>query len=455
MSARDAEIERLREQVRLLLAQRFGPKAERVATAESPQLGLFNEAEAEAGEVEDLAAPVTAVAGHARRRGHRRPLPAHLPREDVVHDVAEADKVCPHDGTRLEVMGEETSEQLDIVPAQVRVLQHRRLKYACPCCRQHVVTAPLPAQPIPKSQASAGLLATVAVAKYADGVPLYRQVVQFKRLGLEASRQTLASWMVCGGVLVQPLVNLLRDYLLASGYVRMDETTVQVLKEPGKTAQSTSYLWVQQSGERARPVVLYDYAPSRAGEVPLALLAGFKGTLQTDGYAGYHAVVAAQGLTVVYCFAHARRYFTDALKALGLNPAKLPDKPPDKARRPLRALGFIRQLYAIEHRLRDAPPAVRYAERQAASLPVLHALREWLDHQRPQVVPESVLGKALGYLARHECESLLADRDGEGERARALCLPASRVHRVAGGNDGGGYRGATALGLAHPPLCWQ
>jgi transposase len=359
LSARDAEIERLRAQVRLLLAQRFGPKAERVATAENPQLGLFNEAETDADE--DAAKTVTTVAGHARRRGHRRALPSHLPREEVVHDLAEADKVCPHDGTPLTVMGEETSEQLDIVPAQVRVLHHRRLTYACPCCRQHMVTAAMPPQPIPKSQASAGLLATVAVAKYADALPLYRQVEQLERLGFEASRQTLASWMVRCGVMVQPLVNLLRDRLLESGYVRMDETTVQVLKEPGKAAESTSYMWVQQSGERDRPVVLYDYAPTRAGEVPLALLEGFRGKLQTDGYAGYHAVVAAQGLTAVYCFAHARRYFTDALKALGLNPARLPDKPPDKARRPLRAIGFIRQLYAIEHRLRDAPAEERYA----------------------------------------------------------------------------------------------
>ncbi len=395
----EQEIERLRAQVRVLLAQRFGPKSERVATEESPQLGLFNEAEAEDAEEVDEA--VTAVAGHTRRRGHRQALPGHLPREEVIHDLAEVDKVCPHDGTRLAVMGEETSEQLDIVPAQVRVLHHRRLTYACPCCRRHVVTAPLPPQPVPKSQASAGLLATVAVAKYADALPLYRQVEQLERVGFEASRQTLASWMVRCGVLVQPLVNLLRDRLLESGYVRMDETTVQVLKEPGKAAQSTSYMWVQQSGERDRPVVLYDYAPNRASDVPLALLEGFRGFLQTDGYAGYHAVVAAQDLTAVYCFAHARRYFTDALKALGLNPGRLPDKPPDKARRPLRALGFIRQLYAIEHRLRDEPADIRYAARQRESLPVLRALREWLEAQRPKVVPESPLGKALAYLDRH------------------------------------------------------
>jgi transposase len=268
LKARDVEIEHLREQVRLLTAQRFGRKSEKLATDDDPQVGLFNEAEAEASpedEAEDANDP-TPAAAHARRRGHRAPLPATLPRVDVVHDLAEADKRCPRDGTPLEVMGEMTSEQLDIVPAVIQVLRHRRLKYACPCCRQTVVTAPLAAQPLPKSQASAGLLAHIAVAKYVDALPLYRQVEQFARLGLDASRQTLAHWMVrCGG-LAQPLINLLRDRLLESGYLHMDETTVQVLKEPGKTAQSTSYLWVQQSGERERPVVLYDYAPTRSGD---------------------------------------------------------------------------------------------------------------------------------------------------------------------------------------------
>ena len=348
------EIEPLRAQLRLLLAQRFAAKSERVE-GDNPQLGLFDEAEVDAvAQIEEDVTAVTTVAGHTRARGHRRPLPAHLPREERIHDLAEADKTCPHDGTRLAVMGEETSEQLDIIPAQIRVLHHRRLKYACPCCHQHVVTASMPAQPIPKSQASAGLLASIATAKYADAQPLYRQSTQFERIGFEASRQTLARWMVQCGELVQPLINLLRDQLLESAYIRMDETTVQVLKEPGRTAQSTSYLWVQQSGEHEHPVVLYDYAPSRAGAVPVALLGNFNGYLQTDGYAGYHAVVAANGITPLYCWAHARRYFIEALKALGLNPNQLPLKAPDKARRPLKVLGFIRQLYAIEERIRDA-----------------------------------------------------------------------------------------------------
>ena len=210
LSARDEEIDRLRSQIRLLLAQRFGAKSERVQE-ESSQLSLFNEAEAEADtaiEADEDNAAVTVVASHTRARGCRRPLPAELPREEIVHDLADADKTCPHDGTRLEVMGEETSEQLDIVPAKLCVLHHRRLKYACPCCRQYGVTAPMPAQPLPKSQARAGLLARVATAKYVDAQPLYRQSGQFERIGFDAPRQTLARRRAQWGELVQSRVNL-------------------------------------------------------------------------------------------------------------------------------------------------------------------------------------------------------------------------------------------------------
>lgn len=414
-----AQVEQLREQIRFLLAQRFGAHSERVQAAVG-QYALFNEAEAEAhGEAEPESAPV-AVAAH-QRRGHRRALPAQLPREEIVYDLEESQKRCPHDGTVLEVIGEDRCEQLDIVPARVRVLRHRRLKYGCPCCRGHVVVAALPAQPIPKSQASPGLLATVAVGKFVDALPLYRQNAQFARLGVDLPRQTLAHWMVRVGELVQPLINLLRDRLLDGAYLQMDETPVQVLKEPGKTAQSQSYMWVQRSAERDRPVVLFDYDPSRAGTVPQRLLGDFNGYLQTDGYGGYHAVVAANGIRALYCMAHARRYFTDALKALGVNPSALPDKPPDKARRLLKALGFIRHLYAIEHRLREATPPQRYAGRQADSLPVLAAFKAWVDETLPSVLPGSGLGRALQYLDKHWHGLIRYCEDGRLEIDNNLC----------------------------------
>lgn len=403
LAARDATIESLTARVRELLARRFGPSSERVAEG---QLGLFNEAEAvaqEAGEADtaDEAPDTVEVPAHTRRRGKRAPLPEHLPRVDVVHELPEAERVCPHDGGVLEPFAEEVSEQLDIVPAKVQVLRHRRAKYRCACCGEHLVTAPLPAQPVPKSQASPGLLAYVATSKYVDALPLYRQTKSFTRIGIDLPRQTLARWMLACGELAWPLINLYRDTLLALPYIHADETTVQVLKEPGRNAESKSYLWCQASGIPARPIVLFDYDPSRASSVPKRLLAGFSGYLQTDGYSGYNAVVGENGITQLYCFAHARRYFVEGLKGLGLNPKKLPAKPPDKARRLLRGLELIRTLYAIERRIRDKPPDVRYATRQQESVPALQRLRAWVDNTLPRVPPATALGKALGYLDKH------------------------------------------------------
>jgi transposase len=211
-----------------------------------------------------------AVAPHTRAKRGRRPLPEWLERVEVVHELADEDKRCPHDGTALERIGEESSEQLDVIPARVQVIRHVRAKYACPACREHVRTAPVPPAPIPKSIASPGLLAHVAVSKYVDALPLYRQERIWQRLGAEIPRATLAHWMVKCGQLVQPLINLLRDELLALDYIHSDETPVQVLKEPGKSAQSKSFMWVQVAGDPKRPIVLFDYDPSRGGAISQA-----------------------------------------------------------------------------------------------------------------------------------------------------------------------------------------
>ena len=239
VSARDKTIALLEEKIHLLLSARFGASSEQVSEA---QIGLFNEAEVNAEPTSEPLAEIE-VPGHRRAKPKRKPIPEHLPRVVVVHDLAQEDKFCPHDGTALKLMSEgmfECSEQLDIVPAKIRVLVHQRLKYRCPCCQEHIQTAPMTPQPIPKSLASPGLLAYVATAKFVDALPLYRQVKQFERIGVNLSRSTLASWMVRCAALAQPLINVLRDELHASGYVHMDETTLQVLKEPGKSPQSTS-----------------------------------------------------------------------------------------------------------------------------------------------------------------------------------------------------------------------
>jgi transposase len=203
-------------------------------------------------------------------------------------------------------IGEETSEQLDIIPARIQVLRHIRPKYACPVCAEGVKTAPLPAQPIPKSLASPGLLAHITVAKYADALPLYRQEGILRRIGVELPRATLAHWMVKAGELVAPLVETMREDLLGGDILQMDETTVQVLKEPGRSPTTQSYVWVQRGGSPKRSILLFTYDPSRSQATAERLLGSFQGYLQTDGYEGYTTPGQRPGIVHVGCFAHAR-----------------------------------------------------------------------------------------------------------------------------------------------------
>jgi transposase len=384
------ELAILREYIRLLKHYRFGRKSEQSSDA---QVRLFNEAESAADAADPEAAIEVEVAAHTRPKRGRKPLPAWIPRVEILHDLPADEKQCQDDGTPLERIGEEISEQLEFIPAKLRVLRHVRPKYACPTCRTGIHTAPMPAQPIPKSLASPTLLAHVAVSKYADGLPLYRQEEMFRRLGIELPRASLANWMVKTGELVQPLVNLLRDDLLASGFVQCDETRYQVLKEPDKPATSQSYLWVQHAPEK--DIVLYDYDPSRSAEVPKRLFLGFEGFLQTDGYEGYAAIGQEPGITHVGCWAHARRKFVEALEAQKASAKKNHSIKESKA---LQGLGWIQKLYQIERQTKEVPPGERHRIRQERSRPLLEKLRAWLSDAIPRVPPQSLTGKALGYL---------------------------------------------------------
>ena len=298
LEERNDRIETLEELVRLLRHQRFGRKSEK---APVDQLGLFNEAEASAQAVEAEENEI-AVPAHKRRKGGRRPLSELLPRVEIRHDLSDEEKVCPHDPSHtLQAIGEEVSEQLDILPAVVQVLRHVRPKYACPTCKEGVRIAALPPQLIPKSLASPSLLAYVVTSKYVDGLPLYRQEKMLSRLGLDLPRSTLASWVVKLGDRVEPLLERMREEIRRSDFVQSDETPFQVLKEPGKRAESTSYLWALRGGARDHPLLVYTYDPSRSAEVPKQLLKGFHGYLQTDGYEGYTALGQEPGIVHVGC----------------------------------------------------------------------------------------------------------------------------------------------------------
>jgi transposase len=376
----------LEEQLRLLVHKRFGASSER----NTDQLGLFNEAEAPVEETE-ANEPSIEVGTHTRRRGKRAPLPDVLPRVEVVHDLAEHEKVCPQDGHALHEIAREVSEQLDVIPAKVHVIRHVRIKYGCRCCEQTVKTAPMPPQPIPKSQASAGLLAHIAVSKYVDALPLYRQSAMWARVGVQLDRTTLANWMVKVGELLQPLINLLQERLLAGSLIRMDETTVQVLHEPGRAAEAKSYMWVRVGGDPPHRIILFDYEPTRHSETPKRLLAGFNGVLLTDGYEGYGAAVREHTLVHAGCWAHARRKFDEAVKAR----AKSKQAGGGKAGK---GLATINKLYQIERGLKEASAPERHRARQSTAKPIVEELHAWLRASLPQVPPTSLTGKALHYL---------------------------------------------------------
>jgi len=386
---------RMLEQAVLARQRMFGASSEQL----SAQSRLFDEAEAlaqtstEAQDVAPIAAEAPASAPDTHKpdvkpgRGKRAPLAAGLPRVDVVHDVPEADRTCAC-GTPMVEIGEDVSEQLDIVPMQVRVLRHIRKRYGCPTKQHAPITAALPAQPLPKSNASADFLAMLLAVKFVDGLPLARFENVLARHDAPVPRQTLARWVIGSSGVLQPLHNLIRDVLLDSSLIHMDETVVQVLKEPGKAPTSNSYMWVQTGGPPDKQVVLYDYDPSRSAKVPTRLLEGYQGYLMTDGYDGYNEIARTPGIERLACWAHVRRRFVDAVRV----------QPKGKRGKADEAVSLIGKLYRIEREQKEAAPEVRHLARQQGSVPILAELHAWMLTNTPLVTPKSALGTALAYM---------------------------------------------------------
>ena len=394
-------VDQLEEQFRLAQLKRYAPSSEKLGA----QGCLFNEAESAcmdddgiaAGEdtVEDNQQQDNAGEVSGKKRG-RKKLPAHLKRVRIEYDLPEADKQCACCHGALHRMGEEISEQLHIVPAQVSVLQHVRFKYACRHCEQHgtsstMVTGQIPAQPIPGSIASAATIATIMTAKYADGLPLYRLESVLERSDIQVGRGTMGHWLLRSSEKwLSPIVNALHQVLLRQGIIHGDETSVQVLKENGKTAQSTSYMWVYRSAQHSdEPVVLFDYQPGRGHEHPQRFLNGYRGSLMTDGYAAWRMQKDVMHLG---CLAYVRRKFDEALKAQK-----------NATGRAKYVLETLAQLYKIEKQTLEKPASGvtqtehTYTLRQTKSRPILDALQEWLIKNKEEVLPQSLIGKAINY----------------------------------------------------------
>lgn len=389
LSERDEKIAYLMEQLNLSKQKQFGRSSEKL---DSPQLELLDEAEVFSDDTQEepvLESEETVEVPAHKRKKKRVSLPDTLPRVDVIHDLPDAEKVCPHDGSILKQIGEDISEQLNYIPAKLEVIRHRCLKYACPCCDQHIASAKKPKQPIPKSFASAALLAQIATFKYVDGQPLYRQVQAFKRLGIELDTTTLANWMIRCGELIQPLINLLLEKALEHDLLHMDETIVQVLREVGRRPEQESRMWVMATPTvSAQAVVLYRYEETRSASVISDWLETSKVALMTDGYVGYDAEAKVSSRILLGCWAHARRYFIDAQKV----------QPKGKTGKADQALALIRKLYLIEKKAKDLSIEARYTQRQEHSQPILEQLRQWLDKSLQNPIKKSQLAKALTYL---------------------------------------------------------
>lgn len=390
-----ARVRQLEEQFRLAQLKRYAPSSEKRGER------VFNEAEQMGPEpqVDAIVLPDTGMPEAPppvpQKRG-RKPLPADLPRKRVEYDLPEDQKMCACCQGALHRIGEDVSEQLHIPPATPWVWQHVRFKYGCRHCERHGISAPviradMPPQPLPGSVADAATIATVMTGKYADGMPLYRMEAGFARAGIDLGRGTMGQWMI-GAVErhLHRLFKALHSVLLTQPLIHGDETTVQVLQEDGRSAQSQSYMWVYRSAESsATPVVLFEYQAGRGQQHPQAFLQGYAGTLMTDGYSAWRTL---DGVLHLGCFAHARRYFDEAAKAQG------------KADRLARqALDMIGRLYKVEALAKGELPAGRsraeytFALRHQHSLPVLATFKSWLDEHAVSVLPKSLLGAAITY----------------------------------------------------------
>lgn len=387
---KDSRIKILEAYIQTLKQKQFGASSEKL---DAIQPDIFSDSGAEADAEISMNEQETVIVAEHQRKTKRNSIPKELPRVDIIHDLPDAEKVCPHDGSALKQIGAETHEQLDIIPAKIQVLNHIRLKYACPCCEKYLITANKPAQPIEKSIASPGLLAFIATQKYVDAMPLYRQIESFKRIGIELDRSTLADWMQKCGVLLQPLINLIHDHMLEQKYLHMDETIVQVLNEPDKAAQSQSYMWVLRSTLPTCAAVLFHYEPTRSGAVPSLLLRDFGGALMVDGYTGYNAVCANNGITRLGCWAHARRKFIEAQKV-----HRSAGRPKGKTGKADQGLAYIQSLYRIEQTLSDKTICEKHSARQQQARPILDKLKDWLEKSLPKTPPQTPIGKALIYL---------------------------------------------------------
>ena len=449
----------LQHQLEQLLRRIYGKKSEKL---DPNQLLLFACEILEAGGPEITPEPETApvdapAAARPQGPGHgRKPLPASLPRRRVVHDISPEQRPCPGCGATRVCIGQEVREQLEYVPASLVAIEHVRPKYACPDCQAHVVIAERLPEPIEKGLPGPGLMAHVAVSKYADHLPLYRQEGIFRRFGVGLSRSTMCDWMAAAAGLLEPITKAMLKRVLSSRVVQTDDTPVPVQDHDGKGIK-TGRLWAQ-IGDRDNRFIVYDYTPDHSGAGPGRVFKGFKGYLQADACSVYDALFADGSIVEVGCWMHARRKSYEA-----------------RTSDPVRShvlLAWVVGLYEVEGEAKKARKnhpewddaawyAYRYELRLERSRPILDAIGAWLKAEQPGVLPKSPIGEAIGYALNH-WEALIRPLEAgfleidNGESERALKPVAiGRRNWLFAGSDNGGKTAAVLMSLCSTCKAWS
>src|SRR3954471_6195067 len=461
-SERDAAIEecrRVREQndrlhhlLRQLQRAQFGRRSERL-DHEQMQLALEDIettiAEQDAQEDKNDTAETTAGAQSKKRRANRGSLPAHLPRIHVT--LAPETAACPCCHGVMHVIGEDTAERLDVIPAQYRVIVTHRPQYACRTCEQGVVQAPALERLIKGGLPTEAMVASVLVAKYAWHLPLYRQAQMLLSQGITIERATLAFWVGYAAAELKPLYLRLRELILGSTKIAVDETVAPVL-DPGRGRTKKGYFWAIARDDRPwggtdPPAVAYTYAPGRGAVHGLKLLESYRGIVQCDGYAAYKTIAddarTGDAITLAFCWVHLRRQFFDIAKG-GSAPIAS------------EALDRIAALYAIEKMIRGKSADERRAVRQEKSKPLVLALKIWLEQQLARVSTKSVIAEVIRYGLNHWDGLVRFLDDGRIEldtniverSIRPIVL--NRKNALSAGHDQGAENGAPIPSLVEP-----
>jgi len=375
-------IDLLEEYVRLAKQKQFGRSSEKNPN----QYELFNEAELANDTPEDVEEPVTLKATSTRKKPGRKGFSDNIPREQIYINLSAEEK-----SGAIDTFYSKVREELDIEPAKVRVLEYMQEKAVfLTDGKRQIKAAKLPKHPIAKTMASIGLIAHIIICKYMDGLPLYRQEGILKRFGGDVTRSSMASWIIRLAQQCQPLVHELREHQHQGSLIQMDETRIQVLKEPGYKPTGHKYMWVTVGGPPGHPVVLFDYDPSRSHEVPLRLLDGYGGYLQSDGYAGYDKVSTLLNLNQLGCWDHCRRKFKEAQAAQ-------PKITQGRTKADI-ALIKIGKLYKIEREIKDLPAGKKHRERQQRSKPTLNDLKRWMTKNMGKAPKDALISIALVYM---------------------------------------------------------